>query len=178
MLRAAISAAALSLLAAAPSAAQEAEAVSFDAFAIWSADGAVVETGGGAHAFAGSMSGPYFVDLGEGPIPAGVITCVGTLDAAADGRQTGAARCRLVAEDGAVAYGAFACDGHRLVGCTGRFALEGGEGRLAGVAGEGPIRLRRTATVLEAGPDGRISEAALGVASWKGFTLSAPAVKP
>jgi hypothetical protein len=155
------------------------EPVVIDAFSIWEASGSVVAIGPTAHAFAGEMRGPYFIDAGAGPIPAGTIACVGALEAdAASGRQTGAARCRLQADDGAVAYGRFACDGWRMVGCAGPFVIDGGEGRLAGARGEGPIVLRRYETALAASGDGRVSELALGIASWKGFTVSATPPAP
>lgn len=173
-------AAALVLLAAAASAQEApkdaAEPVVVDAFSIWSASGSVIAAGPGVHAFAGEMRGPYFIDAGEGPILAGEIACVGALEAdEASGRQTGSARCRLHALDGAVAYGRFTCAGYRLVGCAGDFELTGGEGRMAGATGAGPIVLRRHDTALTVDAGGQVSEAALGTASWKGFTLKAPA---
>jgi hypothetical protein len=155
------------------------EPVTIDAFSIWEASGSVVAIGPTAHAFAGEMHGPYFIDAGAGPIPAGTIACVGALEADSEsGRQTGAARCRLQANDGAVAYGRFACEGWRMVGCAGVFLLEGGEGRLAGARGEGPIVLRRYETALAGSGDGRVTELALGIASWKGFTLTAAPPAP
>jgi hypothetical protein len=155
------------------------EPVTIDAFSIWEATGSVIAIGPTAHAFAGEMHGPYFIDAGAGPIPAGSIACVGALEAdAASGRQTGAARCRLQAHDGAVAYGRFACEGWRMVGCAGVFLLDGGEGRLAGARGEGPIVLRRHETALVGSGDGRVSELALGIASWKGFTMTAAPSAP
>jgi hypothetical protein len=128
--------------------------------------------------FAGEMSGAYFIDAGEGPVPAGVISCVGSLEAhAATGAQAGAARCRLVAVDGAVAFGRFTCEGWRLIGCVGPFVLEGGEGRLAGISGEGPIVIRRYETELVATDTGAIAEHAFGVASWKAFTITGGAAE-
>jgi len=152
------------------------ETITVDAFAVLSARGAVIASSDTATSFAGEMHGPYFVDAGHGPIPAGRIVCVGTIEAdSADGRQTGAARCRIEAEDGAVAYGGFTCAGWRLVGCAGPFTMESGEGRLAGLRGEGPIVLRRTETMLTPAGDGALVEQALGIASWKGLTVHAAA---
>lgn len=163
-------AAVLLALAAVPAMAQE--RVTVDAFAILSARGALIEAPSGVERFAGEMHGPYFVDAGAGPIPAGRIVCVGTLEAAvADGRQTAQAVCRIEADDGAVAFGAFDCAGYRLVGCTGPFTMDGGEGRLAGIRGAGKIVLRRTETAFAPGPDGSLVEGAVGIASWKGFEI-------
>jgi hypothetical protein len=167
-------AAALLVLAAAPAVAQE--RVTVDAFAILSASGALIEAPSGVERFAGEMHGPYFIDAGAGPIPAGRISCIGALAAyAADGRQTAEGVCRIEAEDGAVAFGAFECDGYRLVGCAGPFTLDGGEGRLAGVTGGGPMVLRRTGTMLAVGEDGRLVEGAVGIASWKDLQIEAGA---
>lgn len=165
----------LALLAAGPTAAQQAalEPVTLDAFSIWQAKGATTLVGPDTQMFAGEMSGPYFIDTGEGPVPAGLIVCVGSLEASsATGAQSGSARCRLVAGDGAVAFGRFSCEGWRIVGCVGRFVLDGGEGRLSGLTGEGPIVIRRYETDLTATASGAVAEHALGIASWKGFTLS------
>ena len=164
----------LGLLAAGPALAQDAaERVTLDAFSVWEATGTTQQVGPATTMFAGEMSGAYFIDAGEGPVPAGVISCVGALEAdAATGAQAGAARCRLVAADGAVAFGRFTCEGWRLIGCVGPFLLEGGEGRLAGVSGEGPIVIRRYETELVATASGAVAEHALGVASWKAFTIT------
>jgi hypothetical protein len=169
---------ALALLAAAPAAAQQAapETVTIDAFSVWEATGTTTLVGPDTQMFAGEMSGPYFIDAGEGPVPAGTIVCVGSLEASSQtGAQKGSARCRLVAVDGAVAFGRFSCEGWRIVGCVGRFVIDGGEGRLSGVAGEGPIAIRRYETALIATENGAVVEHALGVASWKGFALSGAA---
>jgi len=151
------------------------EPVTVDAFAVLEAAGSVVAVGADAHVFAGTMRGPYFVDTGEGPVPAGDIACAGMLEAdERTGRQTASGRCRLVAVDGATAFGAFTCEGFRLVGCVGPFTLTGGEGRLAGASGEGTITLRRYATELAVESHGTVSEAALGIASWKDLRVTLP----
>lgn len=161
-------------LLAASAAAQE--SVTIDAFAVLSARGAVIASSATAFSFAGEMHGPYFVDTGHGPVPAGRIVCVGTIESdSADGSQAGAARCRIEAGDGALAHGGFTCTGWRLVGCAGTFTMEGGEGRLAGLRGEGPIVIRRYETTLTPAGDGALVEQALGIASWKGLTLHAAA---
>ena len=169
----------IALLAAAPALAQDAaEPVTLDAFSVWHATGTAQQVGPTTAVFAGTMSGPYFIDAGEGPVPAGAISCIGSLEAdTATGAQAGAARCRLVAADGAVAFGRFTCKGWRLVGCVGPFVLEGGEGRLAGVSGEGPIVIRRYETQLVATDGGALVEHALGIASWKAFAIAGTPTK-
>jgi hypothetical protein len=127
-MRTIVTLAALSLLAVSHASAEE--PVVIDAFAVLSARGTVIASSDTASSFAGEMHGPYFVDVGHGPVPAGRIVCVGTIESdSADGRQTGAARCRIDAGGGGVAYGNFTCAGWRLVGCAGPFTMEGGEGR-------------------------------------------------
>lgn len=156
--------AAASLLAASAAAAEEPVVV--DAFAVLSERGALIASSDTAHSFAGEMYGPYSVDTGHGPVPAGRIVCVGTIESdSADGRQTGAARCWIEAEDGALAYGGFTCTGWRLVGCAGPFTMEGGEGRLAGLRAEGPIVIRRSETTLMPAGNRALVEQALGIAS-------------
>jgi hypothetical protein len=162
------------LIAAGPALADE-EQAALDAFAFITASGKVLQVGTAAHVFAGSLEGPYFVDVGQGPVPAGSIACGGLLEAdETSGRQVATANCRLQALDGAVAFGRFRCEGFRLIGCTGPFELTGGEGRMAGVTGEGTITLRRYETALAAGDGGMIDEAALGIAFWKDFRVNLP----
>lgn len=150
------------------------ETVTIDAIAFLEATGSVLRTGEQADAFAGEIRGPYFVDAGEGPVPAGEIVCVGALEAdESSGRQTGEARCRLQGALGGVAYASFTCEGFRLVGCAGPFEITGGEGPMAGVTGRGPIVIRRYETTLTPTGSGVADEAALGIAHWKDFELTA-----
>jgi hypothetical protein len=170
----AIRAAAFALLVAAPALAQEGEAVTLDAFSVWEGAGSIIKTSPDTHVFAGEMRGPYFIDVGQGPVQAGEIACVGMLEAdMATGRQTGLARCRLDADDGATSFGRFACEGYRFVGCSGVFELTGGEGRMEGATGRGEILIRRADTTLVASENGPVTELALGVAVWKDFQLIA-----
>ncbi|TVR95875.1 MAG: hypothetical protein EA406_13180 [Rhodospirillales bacterium] len=149
--------------------------VELDAFAVLRATGTVLATGSETHVFAGTMRGPYFVDVGQGPVPAGEIACAGLIQAdEVTGQQTGSAHCRLRAVDGAVSYGEFTCDGFRLIGCNGRFKLTGGEGRMEGAHGEGSITLRRYETELLSETLGVVEEAALGIAFWKDFRVTVP----
>lgn len=153
--------------------AEESETVTLDAYSVWAGTGTVLGTGPDSHSFAGEMRGAYFVDLGKGAIPAGEIACVGMLVAnERDGRQTANALCRLNAADGAVAYGRFSCEGYRLVGCSGRFEITGGEGRMEGATGEGSVVMRRFETALVPDDSGRVIEAGLGIVSWKDFSVT------
>lgn len=171
-----IAAALFAALAAGPAAAQQTETVTLDAYSLWSGSGSVLPIGPETHGFAGEMRGLYFIDMGKGAIPAGEIACLGTLIADdRSGEQSGSARCRLTASDGAVAFARFACQGYRLVGCVGRFEITGGEGRMEGASGEGPIVIRRMGTALSGDDRGRVTESALAIVSWKGFSLSVPA---
>jgi hypothetical protein len=125
------------------------------------------------------MRGPYFIDVGKGAIPAGKIACIGMLGADEQtGAQTGRGECTLTATDGAVSFARFSCEGFRFIGCSGRFEITGGEGRMAGVKGEGPIVLRRIETTFTEDAAGRVTESAMAVVSWKGFTLTMEAPAP
>jgi hypothetical protein len=171
-----IAVALLAALVAGPVAAQQTETVTLDAYSLWSGTGSVLPVGPDSHGFAGEMRGMYFIDTGKGAIPAGEIACLGTLVADdRSGAQTGSALCRLTATDGAVAFARFACEGYRLVGCAGRFEITGGEGRMTGATGEGPIVIRRMGTTLTGDERGRVTESALAIVSWKGFSVSLPA---
>ncbi|MCL5776161.1 hypothetical protein M1105_04050 [Limibaculum sp. FT325] len=156
------------------SAAARAESVVIDAFSLWTAEGSVLQTGPDQTVFAGAMRGPYIVDAGQGPMPAGEIACIGTIMAeTSSGRQHGAAQCRVTADDGAVGFARFSCEGLRLVGCAGSFEFTGGEGRLAGIGGGGRIVIRRTEAELSIA-DGVIRETGFGIASWEDLTITMP----
>lgn len=152
-----------------------AESIVFDAISMWSANGTVLQTAADRSVFAGEVSGPYAIDTGKGPVPAGRITCVGTIEAeVSTGRQAGTGECRIVATDGAIAYARFSCTGLRFVGCSGKFEITGGEGRLERVRGAGKIIVRRAETALSAASAGGLREEAFGVAFWEDMTLEMP----
>ncbi|MBK0400958.1 hypothetical protein H0I76_17300 [Limibaculum sp. M0105] len=151
-----------------------AEPVTFDAVSMWEANGTVVQSASDRNVFAGEVSGPYAIDTGKGPVPAGRIICVGTVAAAiSTGEQVGKGECQIVAMDGAIAFGRFECSGLRLVGCSGIFEITGGEGRLEGAKGSGKIVVRRAETSFKV-QNGSLREEAFGVAFWKDMTLEMP----
>lgn len=152
-----------------------AESIAIDAFSIWSANGTVIRTGPDQSVFAGEVSGPYIVDAGQGPVPAGRIACVGTVSAEiSTGRQSAEGQCQITAEDGATSFARFTCEGLRLVGCAGPFEITGGEGRLEGIKGSGRMVVRRSKTEFSTS-GGVLREEGFGVASWDGLTIELPA---
>ncbi|MDT8343827.1 MAG: hypothetical protein RQ752_05295 [Thermohalobaculum sp.] len=148
--------------------------VVIDALSIWSATGTVIRTGPDQSVFAGEVSGPYIVDAGQGPVPAGRIVCVGTVSAEiSTGRQSAEGQCQITAEDGATSFARFTCEGLRLVGCAGPFEITGGEGRLEGITGSGRMVVRRSKTEFSVS-GGVLREEGFGVASWDGLTIELP----
>ena len=152
-----------------------AETVTFDAFSVWQAEAQTFRTGDDTATVVGVLRGALYVETDEGPTRTGSIACPMTIEVRlGDARQQGSGRCTITASDGALAFGTLACSGYHLVGCTGEFRIEGGTGRLEGVSGAGPVTLRGDRWVLAAQSDSEVSQAASGIAFWRGFKLTSP----
>ncbi len=156
-------------------AAKAGETVTFDAFSVWQAEARTFRTGAETGTVVGVLRGALYVETAEGPTRTGSIACPMTIEVSLrDARQQGSGRCTITAPDGALAFGTVVCSGYHLVGCTGEFRIEGGTGRLKGVSGSGPVTLRGDRWVLAGQSDSEVSQAATGIAFWRGFELTTP----
>ena len=148
----------------APSVAGEKQIVK--AFAVVETASDVLPTGADSARVMGTLEGPFFIDVGQGPIDAGNMRCVANMHAdTSSGRQTGEGSCVLTADDGASLFGEWTCEGVRLVGCRGDFKITGGTGRLEGVSGGGAMTSRVSDYVVE--PQDKV-----GVATTTGMSRS------
>lgn len=147
-----------------------AEGSALEAFATWTLHATPVPSGPDRATLVASLSGPLFVDAGEGPILAGRVTCTGTLTISlTDGSQTGEGVCAFTARDGAEAYGSWTCSGYRLLGCKGSFTFTGGAGRLAGIAGGGGFLIRGDLPGVASGTD-----EVVGIVQWHNLAMTLP----
>jgi len=144
-------------------------------FSVWNGDGQIVRVGTDAAGIIGTFGGMMFSLTNEGPTDIGTVLCPGIfqLDLRA-GTATGTGGCVFNANDGAQAYGTFDCRGMMTGECTGRFQINGGSGRLAGIKGESGFVLRTRLMDLASGPNFVIYQSALGTATWPGLRIVLP----
>jgi hypothetical protein len=148
---------------------------SIKAFSAWQGRGQIFETGPNRLTFVGAFTGMIFIDAGEGPIDAGFMTCPTIVDVNAnDGKESAKGRCTITAKDGARVYADLACEGVRLVGCSGEFRITGGTDRFIGITGGGPVKIRSTVSEIAAGGGNIVEGAAAGVIVWQNLAYKIP----
>lgn len=149
------------------------EAQVFNAFSVAVANGSIVRMAEKQVMVVGTVKGPMFIETDEGPMPAGTMACAASLRIDRENRrQTGSGACTFTAEDGAAAWGEWECAGYALLGCRGKFTLNGGSGRFQGVSGEGAVTWRPNAHELQAQLDGTTLQNTSGVVIWRDFKLT------
>ena len=154
-----------------PAVAQD-EPQQFNAFAVVQASGPIIKTGEKQSMIAASLSGAFFVETDEGPVPSGSIACGGMVRVDLDtSHQTGTGGCTFTALDGATSWGEWTCEGFNLVGCRGPFKLNGGTGRLAGLTGEATMIWRPGSREMQKQLDGSMLANVSGILIWRDFKL-------
>jgi hypothetical protein len=171
--RATVPALAMLLVAASFPAFAQDEAQQFNAFAVVQAKGTIVKTGEKQSMIVAALSGAFFVETDEGPVPSGSIACPAMVRVDLDSsRQTGSGACTFTALDGATSWGEWQCEGYNLVGCRGPFKLNGGTGRLEGLTGEATMIWRPSAREIQKQLDGSELANATGILIWRDFKLT------
>lgn len=151
------------------------ETFTFNAFSVWQASAKTFQTGATTGTVVGVLRGPLYVETDEGPTRTGSITCPITLQVDLElASQKGQGRCTITTADDALAFASFECSGYHLVGCSGDFKIEGGTGRLEGVSGGGTMNVRGDRWALASDSDREVTQAATGIAFWRGFRLTMP----
>lgn len=155
-----------------PASAQD-EPQQFNAFAVVQANGPIIKTGEKQSLIVASLSGAFFVETDEGPVPSGSIACGGTVRVDLDtSHQVGSGGCSFTAFDGATSWGEWQCEGYNLVGCRGLFKLNGGTGRLAGLTGEATMIWRPSGHEMQKQLDGSVLANATGILIWRDFKMA------
>jgi hypothetical protein len=159
------------LIAVTPAVAQD-EPQTFNAFAVVMANGSIVRAAETQVLLVGTLAGPFFVEIEEGPFHSGRVVCAASvrIDRASH-RVTGNGACTLTATDGATAWGEWECQGYELLGCRGTFKLTGGTARLEGATGEAAMAWRPSASEFQRQLDGSVLENATGLLTWRDFKL-------
>ena len=151
------------------------ETHSFDAFTVWQARAQTFRTAANSATVVGVLRGPLYVETAEGPTRTGEIACPITIQVdLQSSKQEGRGRCTISTADDALAFASFECTGYHLVGCSGEFRVEGGTQRLEGVSGGGSINVRGDQWAFASESDSEVSQAASGIAFWRGFKLTMP----
>lgn len=151
------------------------ESVTFNAFSVWQANAQTFQTAASTGTVVGVLRGPLYVETDEGPSRTGSIACPVTIEVdLKSARQEAHGRCTITTADDALAFASFECTGYHLVGCSGEFRLEGGTGRLDGISGGGPVNFRGDRWALAGRSDTEVTQAATGIAFWRGFKLTLP----
>ena len=171
--RATVSALAMLFVAASFPAFAQDEPQQFNAFAVIQANGTIVKTAEKESMIVATLSGAFFVETDEGPVPSGSIACPGMVRVDLDtSHQTGSGACSFTALDGATSWGEWQCEGYNLVGCRGPFKLNGGTGRLAGITGEATMIWRPSSHEMHKQLDGSVLANATGILIWRDFKLT------
>ncbi len=145
----------------------------FNAFAIAVANGTIVRAAEKELLVVGTIAGPLFVETDEGPVDSGKVVCAASVRVHQETYKTsGSGACTFTAQDGATSWGDWTCDGYQLVGCRGTLKLNGGTGRLMGVAGEGIMIWRPSAHDLKKQLDGTTVQNTTGIVLWRDFKIA------
>ncbi|TXL70047.1 hypothetical protein FHP25_36135 [Vineibacter terrae] len=170
--RFAAAALAASLAGLSAAAARAEEPVAMNAFAVWTSEGAVTRTAEKKLAMASALTGTLFVETPEGPVDTGRIVCPAMVQVETEtGHQSGNGFCTFTAYDGAQAFGTWECTGVHLVGCSGKFQLTGGTGRLATIKGSSSLVLRGRFHELDVQLGKAASYTVSGIALWRDLRL-------
>jgi hypothetical protein len=149
------------------------EPQTFSAFAVVAASGTIVRAADNELVVVGTLSGPLFIETDEGPVESGRVLCGASVRIDQKSyRTSGGGAWTFTAEDGAAAWGDWQCDGYQLVGCRGMLKLNGGSGRLAGVAGEGAMIWRPNAREMKNQLGGQNLQNVSGILLWRDIKVA------
>ncbi len=108
----------------------------------WDAEGRVFQVDTNEMMFLGAVKGIMYIESSSGEMHEAFVMCpiiqTFTLDT---GKTDATAHCEISASADSVAYAELSCEGE-IGSCTGTFTLIGGEGKLAGISGEGSLQVR------------------------------------
>ncbi len=140
--------AALALFAFIPADAAEEDTV--QAIIPWEAHGRVFRVDADELMYLGALRGIFYVESSEGDINEALVLCplTQTIDIET-GASEATAHCEITASGTDIVYAELTCSGQGD-DCIGRFKVTSGEGRFAGISGEGSLRVRSPIDVLVA----------------------------
>jgi hypothetical protein len=117
----------------------------------WEAEGRVFQVDTDTMMFLGAFHGVMYVQSSRGEIHEAFVMCPVTQKLDIESGDTEAtAHCEITASADSVAYAELSCKGE-VGDCNGTFTLVDGEGKFAGIAGSGALRVRSPFNALVSG---------------------------
>lgn len=108
----------------------------------WEAEGQVFQVDTKTMLFLGAMQGVMYIESSEGEMHEAFVMCPVMQELNLDSGKTEAhGHCEISASAEDVVFAELSCKGE-VGSCEGKFTLTDGEGSLAGISGEGSIRVR------------------------------------
>jgi len=141
----------------------------------WEGKGRVFQIGPRTAQFLGALKGIMYVENSKGDMHEGFVMCpiTQTIDIET-GNSEASGYCEITAGPDDVVYAQISCKG-RVGDCIGKFLLTDGEGKFAGISGEGRLRVRsplhQLATDLGSGATVRVAS---GLALIRDLKFSTP----
>ncbi len=155
--------------------ARAAEQATVQAVIPWEAEGRVFQVDTRRLQFLGALEGVMYVQNAKGEMNEAFVQCpiVQMLDLES-GVSDAIGNCEITASPEDVAYAQMSCKG-QPGDCKGKFVLIDGEGRFAGISGEGELRVRSPIRGLAADlGSGALLRVASGLAVIKDLKFSTP----
>jgi len=141
----------------------------------WEGEGRIFQIDTKRIQFLGSIEGIMYVQNAKGEMNEGFVQCpiVQMMDLET-GVMEAFGHCEITASPVDVAYAELSCKG-RVGDCSGKFVLSDGEGKFAGITGEGELRVRSPIHALAGGlGSGSLIRVAAGIAIIKDLKFSTP----
>lgn len=108
----------------------------------WEAEGRVFQVDTKTMMFLGALHGVIYVKSSRGDINEAFVMCPVTQTVELEtGQSKATGHCEMTASSEDVAYATLSCNGE-VGDCHGTFKLVDGEGKFAGISGEGQLRVR------------------------------------
>ena len=164
---------AILLLAVSP--ARAAEQGTVQAVIPWEGQGRIFQIDTRRIQFLGALEGVMYVENAKGEMNEGFVQCpiVQMMDLET-GDMEALGNCEITASPTDVAYAQLSCKG-RVGDCSGKLVLIDGEGRFAGISGEGEVRVRSPIHALASDlGSGALLRVAAGIIIVKDLKFSTP----
>lgn len=141
----------------------------------WEGEGRVFQIDSRRVQFLGAMEGIMYVENSKGEMHEGFVQCpiVQMMDLES-GTTEAFGHCEITAGPEDVVYAQLSCKG-QVGDCAGKFILIDGEGKFAGISGQGSLRVRSPLHALAGGlGSGSLVRVAAGLAIIKDLKFSTP----
>lgn len=141
----------------------------------WEGEGRVFQIDTRRMQFLGEIEGVMYIENSKGQMHEGYVQCpIIQMFDTETGASEAIGHCEITASPDDVAYAQISCKGHPG-DCVGKFILIDGEGKFAGISGQGELRVRSPIHALAGGlGSGDLVRVAAGLAVIKDLKFSIP----